>query len=160
MIEPLSLKRHKLHFLAEFICLRPTEYDFYFTETNTRYYITDLSSLKKLLRQSSSIFVSEERGDFKGIILLWKSDGGGKVRHYVKINADSLATAEKLITVLTWNATTDIFAKLRKDNIFLPPLRNKSFKFEGSRGQQILLHRKYVPITKERYECSDTDDNN
>lgn len=149
MIEPLTLKKHSLHFLAEFICEKEQDYDFYFTNENSRHYITDLSSLKKFIKQSNTIFVCrDDKMDFQGLVLLWKSSGGGISRYYIKLFAINERIAEKLLIVLIWNSTTDIYAKFRRDNRFLPLLKNKGFRFQASRGAQLLLHRKFVPMRK------------
>ena len=127
-----------LHFLVNNF-----DYDFYFTEHNARYYIDEIPTLKKLLKSSDLIYSIQTGGDFDGIILTWKSVGGGKQRHYVKLNVKTVELAEKLLTVLLWNTKQHLFVKLRKDSKFMPLFKNKGFRFKGGRGIQVLLQRKY-----------------
>ena len=123
-------------------------YDFYFTDNNSRIYANDKKSLKTFLKNSESVFVLKEKGDYKGIIMVWKSVGGGKTRHYVKVNAENNKIAKDLLTVLTWNSSRDLFVKLRKDSPFLTAFKQKGFRFAGGRGIQILLRRKYIKPAK------------
>ena len=128
------------------------DYDFYYTHENARIYITDIHNLKRLLKSSHYIYTLEENGEYVGIVLLWKSHGGGKERYYVKIKATSDEVAKKLITVLLWNTRKEVYAKIRKDNKFLSTLRNKGFKFLGGRGVQVLLS--YKPKRKENHNAT------
>ena len=121
-------------------------YDFYVTESNTRTYITDSLSLKKLFKNSEFIYTLEEKGDYVGIILVWKSVGGGQKRYYVKLNSQNLYIGYKLLTLLLWHAEQDLFVKIRKDSKYLNLFREKGFKFYGGRGCQMLLKRKKNPI--------------
>ena len=115
------------------------DYDFYYTYENSRIYISDIHSLKRLIKASTNVYVLEENGEYVGLILLWKSIGGGKERYYIKVKAKTTEIAKQLLTVLVWNTKKEIYAKIRKDNKFLPVFRNKGFKFLGGRGIQILL---------------------
>lgn len=125
--------------------------DFYFTENNSRFYIRDIPTLKKFLNQSCSIFYSSnESSDFDGIILVWKSTGGGIERYYVKLTAENPKIAEALVTNLLWNFNKDLFIKIRKDNKFLNVFKKKGFSFIGGRGYQVLLKRKAYPINTKK----------
>jgi len=139
MIESFRIKKNT--HLADLLNFITTDfdYDFYYTHENSRIYISDVYSLKRLVKASSHVYVLEEKGNYVGIILLWKSVGGGKERYYIKIKANSAEIAKQLITVLVWNTKKEVYAKIRKDNKFLPVFRNKGFKFLGGRGIQILL---------------------
>ncbi len=142
MIERMDVKNQtECSWLVEFLTSN-VDYDFYFTEDNTRIYITDIPSLKKLFKASEHIYALKEDGDYKGIILVWKSVGGGKTRKYVKINAKDERVARDLITVLMWNCFDDLYIKVRKDSPILPAVKQKGFRFEGGRGSQILLRGK------------------
>ena len=122
------------------------DWDFYITEQNKRYYITDISSLKKLFKNSTDIYTSEDEIGYSGLILLWKSFGGDKKRYYVKLIAKDREIARNLLTALVWNNNSEIFAKLRKDSPYIDVLKQRGFKFRGGRGVQILLKRKkYKP---------------
>lgn len=147
MIEKLSLKKNELLWLLDFIG-EHNNYDFYYTQDNNRIYITDLRSLKKLLRNSLYVYVKKEKGDILGVILAWKSIGGGVTRFYVKILANSSKTAKDLLTVLLWNSDRDLFVKIRKDSKFLNVFKEKGFRFCGARGIQILLNRKSIPFAR------------
>jgi hypothetical protein len=149
MIESFSVKKNTslvelLNFLKE-----DFDYDFYYTHENARIYISNLSNLKHLLKSSHYIYTLEEKGEYAGIVLLWKSHGGGKERYYIKLKATNPEVAKSLITVLLWNTRKEVYAKIRKDNKFLSTLRNKGFKFLGGRGVQVLLS--YKPKRKENY---------
>lgn len=131
-------------------------YDFYFTEANTRYYVTDIPSLKKLIKSSVCAYGLKERGDYQGIALIWKGIGENKVRHYIKLSATNSKVARDLLTVLLWNSNKDLFVKIKKDSQFLNVFKQKGFKFIASRGIQLLLYRKYIPReTKVYYKKED-----
>ena len=148
MIEPLK-KRKKLNYgeLIAFL-IEKFDYDFYITENNVRLYMTDKTNLKKFFKQTAIILYNKEHGDYSGIIGVWKSIGGGKTRHYVKLNADNFDTAKNLLTALLWNFERDLYVKIRKDSKFVSAFKNKGFRFKGGRGCQILLYRKYIPKRK------------
>ena len=113
--------------------------DFYFTENNERFYVTDFSTLKRFLRACRFIYVKKEKGEYRGLVMLWKSTGGGKDRYYLKMCALTPNDARDLMTVLLWNVSKEIFVKIRKENKILPVIRSKGFRFLGGRGIQVLL---------------------
>ena len=139
MIESFRLKKNT--HIAELLSFIMTDfdYDFYYTHENSRIYISDVYNLKRLIKASSHIYTLEENGNYAGIILLWKSIGGGKERYYIKIKAINAEVAKKLITILLWHIQKEVYVKIKKDNKFLSVFRNKGFKFLGGRGIQILL---------------------
>jgi len=129
------------------------DYDFYVTENNERMYITEYSNLLKLFKNSDSIYIYEDGIDIRGLVLVWRSYGGGKKRRYVKIHAENSNIATKLLTVLTWNSNTDLFVKIRKDSKYLQSFKSKGFRFVGGRGIQLLLKRKnYKTLEEREYE--------
>jgi len=139
LIESLVIsKKTDLNSLLEFI-REEFDYDFYYTFENSRIYSSTLTELKTFLHACRNIYVFCDRGDYKGIIMLWKSMGGGKERCYVKIRAQNDDIARNLLTVLLWNIKDEIFAKIRKDNKYLQVFKNKGFRFIGGRGIQVLL---------------------
>ena len=142
MIEPLTKKPNYTE-LSIFL-IDEFDYDFYITENNVRLYMTDKKHLKKFLRQCSMVFIKKERGDYKGVIGVWKSVGGGKTRYYIKLAATDFNMAKNLLTVLLWNFEKDLYVKIRKDSKFVSAFKNKGFRFHGGRGCQILLYRKFV----------------
>jgi len=143
MVEQLhTLKTKKTLGLLDFF-QENFSYDFYITENNNRIYITDYDSLRKLFKESTNIYcIKDRRNDFLGIILIWKSNNNGIERYYVKINAVDEKVASDLITVLLWNFDEDLYVNLRKDSLFLYVFKDKGFRFEASRGFQVLLKRK------------------
>ncbi len=147
MVEEYKRKKHNSNTIVSFLN-KNSDYDFYITEQNSRYYITDENSLSKLLKQSVKTYTLIEKGDCKGIIILWKSTGGDKKRYYVKMNATDKINADKILTVLLWNTDKELFVKIRKESKFLSVFKRKGFRFKGGRGCQVLLHRK-CPIKKE-----------
>ena len=153
MIEKLVVnKKSKLTDLLHFVeGLKDS--DFYYTKDNQRLYVTDINSLKGFLRDSSQVYVCKDaRGDYQGILLVWKSIGGGQTRYYVKVNAVSSKIATDLLTILTWNFNRQLFVKIRKDSKLIEGFKFKGFRFEGSRGTQLLLKRDKSPYEFKTYQ--------
>jgi hypothetical protein len=122
-----------------------TNYDFYYTKDNSRYYITDLISLKNFLKTISTAYIAKEKDDYLGIITVWKGVSDDKVRYYIKLSAKTTKIASDLITVLLWNFNKELYVKIRKDSKFIEAFKQKNFRFIGARGSQILLNRKFIP---------------
>ena len=119
------------------------------TIVNNRYYITDVSSLKRFFKNSENIYVTEDEEGYSGIVLVWKSFGGNQKRYYVKLNAKTPDIARNLLTALVWNDDREMFVKVRKNSKFLSVFKSKGFRFKGGRGIQILLRKKkYKPREK------------
>jgi hypothetical protein len=114
--------------------------DFYLTENNQRIFIKDSETLKKLLSETEICFF-ENTPINQGIILIWRSHGGDKVRYYIKLIANNEETTRGLLTMLFWNFDKNIFLKIKKDSKFLHIFKEKGFKFIGGRGSEILLTR-------------------
>lgn len=143
MITKINKRNKKQYYwITEFLA-NNSSYDFYYTENNSRNYITDEKSVKGLFKNSEYIYYKEENGECVGIILVWIGEGGGKKRFYVKVNALSPKIAKDLLTVILWNSKLDLFVKIRKDSKFLQIFKEKRFKFIRGRGYQILLKRRY-----------------
>ena len=155
MITKLT-KKPNYHELLEFFT-ENFSYDCYITENNVRLYMTDISNIKKLVRQASAIFELRERGDLKGLVGVWKSVGGGITRYYVKFVASKFKNVKDILTVLLWNFNTDLYVKIRKESPYVSAFKNKNFRFVGGRGCQILLYRKYIPM-RPTNEYRNTDD--
>ena len=134
-------KKSEYGFLLEFL-IEHSDYDFYFTEDNNRIYVTDLKSLKKLLKNTSKIYIQKEKDDYIGCVLILKSFDKVQPRYYIKVCAKSTKIAKDILTVLLWDSKKELFIKLRKDSKFLNIFKEKGFRFQGSRGVQILLNRK------------------
>ena len=145
MIERLKTRsRVELGWVVEFLN-ENNNYDFYLTKDNSRLYIRDIKSLKMLLRESIDAYIQKEKGNITGLILLWRSSGGGKSRFFVKLVANDSKVSRDLLTVLLWNTAMELYVKIRKDSKFLQVFKSKGFKFKGGRGVQILLYRKNRP---------------
>ena len=116
MIErfPLS-NRNECAWLLEYIESQ-RDMDFYYTKDNNRIYISDYVSLKNFFRESAQIFVKKDHGNYQGVVLVWKSVGGGTSRYYVKLLADDVKSAKDLLTILLWNCSSELFVKIRKDS--------------------------------------------
>lgn len=128
-------------------CLVNNNWDFYYTVDNTRIYVTDSLSLKKMLVASRDIYISSDK-DINGIILVWKSLGGDKIRNYIKFNVNSSKILKNLITTLMWNNSQELFIKIKKDSKYVEALKQKGFRFSGGRGTQILLRGQSKPLPK------------
>lgn len=149
MIEQLTkkLKNNEYNELNTFF-LDYFDYDFYITQENIRLYMTDKTNIKKFLKQCVKVFIKKEKGNYQGLIGIWKSLGGGKVRYYIKIVAIDFTVAKDLLTGLLWNFENDLYVKIRKDSKFVSAFKTKGFRFVGGRGCQILLRRKYIDPKK------------
>jgi hypothetical protein len=106
------------------------------------------------LRNSIILYTKKENGDYQGCILVLRSSGAGINRYYVKVVAKNSKIAEELVIVLIWNFHKELFIKMRKDNKFLSAFKKKGFRFQGSRGIQLLLKREksdyeYKQVLKE-----------
>jgi hypothetical protein len=156
MIELLKNKPNYYE-LAQFF-EKTFDYDFYITEDNVRLYMTNISNIRKFLKQTCGVYVFKDHGEYKGLIGVWKSLGGGKTRYYIKIAALNFDIAKNLLTVLLWNFEKDLYIKLRKDSQFVSAFKNKGFRFHGGRGCQILLYRKFIgKRIKHEYSNHDKD---
>jgi len=147
MIELIKQKKLNYSEAVAFL-IEAFDHDFYITENNVRLYMTDKTNFKKFLKQSVKTYYLKEKGDYTGIIGVWRSIGGGKKRYYIKVAAKDFNTAKNLLTVLLWNFEGDLYIKLRKDSKFVSAFKNKGFRFKGGRGCQILLYRKFVKQRK------------
>lgn len=128
--------------------------DFYFTKDNTRTYIVNLASLKLLVKDSIHVLTLKEKGNYVGVIALWKGFGGGQNRYYVKMSALNDRVAENLLTALLWITGKDLYWKIRNDSSLVQVAKKKGFRFKAGRGLQILLNRKarYNPRNFKQYK--------
>jgi len=141
MVERFNITAKKEYlFLLDFL-INNKDLDFYYTKDNQRIYISNTYELKQLLRQATIVYSLKEKGDYVGLILIWKSKGGNVTRRYIKIIAKDENIADKLLTVLLWNNFFEFFVKINKHSRFLKAFSNKGFKFFGGRGSQLLLKR-------------------
>ena len=124
-------------------------YDFYFSQDNAKVYITDKPSLKALLRNTVCAFGKRERGDYKGIIIVWRSIKEGIKKYYVKINACNDKVAEELITILNWNFGKEMFFRIRNNSKLIEVAKRKGFRFFMEKGPYIILKGKSLIYKKE-----------
>lgn len=137
MIVNYNKKKH-LYGIMSFIS-KNRDKDFYYTEDNLRKYITSVEILEKFLKDTVKCLVYPEDGDIKGLVLVWRAVGGDKNRYYVKISALNKRIADKLMIVLLWNFSSELFVKISRNSPHLSIFQKKGFKFAGGRGREILL---------------------
>lgn len=114
--------------------------DFYITKHNLRLFIKDNKHLLfEALKNGDKVVFSEEEGI---VFVTGFSDNAD--RKYLKILANDLESANKLVKVLLWNIEVELWAKIKKNNPILSVLQKNGFIFRGNRGKEILLVRKYI----------------
>jgi len=149
MIKRFNIRNSKNYSeLLDFI-IEMKDSDFYLTENNDRIYIGELIHLKKLFKNSMSVFYLKRDGDYVSFVLIWKSFGGDKKRNYVKLLARDVKAATDLMRGFLWHVDIELYAKLNKKHPFLSVFKRNRFKFVGGRGRQILLYRD-KPIKREK----------
>jgi len=79
----------------------------------------------------------------KGIIFItgW-SDKANRI--YIKVLSEDLNEIEQLLQVVLWNIKCDLWIKIKKNNPANQVFQKHGFKFFGSRGVEILLHKDKV----------------
>jgi len=109
--------------------------DFYITKDNLRLFIKDNPELlEECLKKDEKIAFCK-----KGIAFTYGLKDE-RYRTYVKIVAEDKNTADKLLQVIDWNLKYEIlYCKVKKNNPIVNVLKNRNFKFNGSRGKEILL---------------------
>lgn len=118
--------------------------DFYYTQDNKRYFINTKENLRSFLKRVNNVYLIQERGDIQGVIALWSSEFNNGKRYFVKINALDNLIADKLLTIILWNFSKELYLKIHKFSKYLPVFYNKGFKFIGVRGfdnKELLLYR-------------------
>ncbi len=136
--------------------------EFYFTEGNKRFFITNVAEFKRLLNQSHHCyFVNDPLINSKGVILIWKSktqESGSLVRRYVKIAANNNQTAKNLLNLLLWAYPQELYSKIKKNSPFAYIFKSKKFMFEGDRGTEILLKKIGTLSRVEPYKNKEQED--
>ena len=118
--------------------------DFYLTKENLRLFIRENQDLLfDLLKKGDSIVFDEEKG-----IIFATGFAEKRERKYIKILSKDPKAADQLLKALAWNIKTDLFIKVKKNNVILPILKKNGFIFLGSRGKETLLIRKKSTFTK------------
>ena len=113
--------------------------DFYVTKENLRLFIKENSEL---------LYDSLNKGDKiaycdKGIIFITGWSDKAK-RIYVKLLSEDESTIDKMLQVVLWNIKCDLWIKIKKNNPANQIVQKYGFKFFGSRGCEILLHKEAV----------------
>lgn len=116
--------------------------DFYLTENNKRYYINSYGLLKKLLKNTTQIYASDNNGVIEGIILIWKAFGKGVSRNYIKLNAKNKKIADDLLTVLLWNYGGELYIKFKENSPNVKLFLNHNFEEFYVRDSNVLLRRR------------------
>ncbi len=134
------------------------DYDFYYYKADSKIYITDIPSLRTAIKDSVCNYTYSDKGFYKGVVLVLKSDIPNNKRFYVKMNATDPKVALDLLTILLWNFNRDLYARVKKDSKFIDVLKYKGFRFVAVKGNQILLERKAFPIDTSRVYRKEGDD--
>ena len=142
MIRPIN-KKDESSFI-QFCQLKDTYEDFYITQENKRYFLTDTNVAKKVFKtcykRADICYISEGDKGINGIVLVIGYAEKAN-RKYVKLLAENQKVADNLLKYLNWNHKKDIHAKLNNKNPLVQVFKNNGFKFLGGRGSQTLLVR-------------------
>lgn len=119
--------------------------DLYLIENNERIRINGLKILKKLIKSCHHLYLSTDDVD-KGFVLVESIIENEVQKNYVKLVANNRDTAKKLIDVLSWNYNKELCVKIRKDSPYIDAFRAKGFRFDCSKGPQLVLKRIAIPL--------------
>lgn len=136
--------------------------DFYITENNQRILINNDKTLRKLIKQSNLIYyVNDFDIEAKGLIAIVKGKSENVERNYIKILASDYYTVIDLLTVFSWNCGKEVYIKLHKNSPYLKAFYSKGFKFNGGRGEQVLLKRdKRIIVNSDKIHMKDKEEIN
>jgi hypothetical protein len=116
--------------------------DFYVTKDNIRIGIRENSDiLFKYLGKGDVIAYEENNENGLALVTGWSDRSP---RKYVKILTKDEHLASNLLKIINWNATIDLYAKLKKNNPLIKVFNRNGYSFKGDRGSEILLMRQYV----------------
>ena len=122
--------------------------DFYVTQSNLRLFIKENEHLLfEALKKGDKITFSEEEGI--AFVTGWSDNSP---RKYLKLLVKNNDSANRLIKVLLWNIKTDLYIKIKKTNPLLEVLKQNRFMFQGDRGREILLVKKYRGDNNAKYQ--------
>jgi len=148
---------------------RDTYSDFYITRDNKRLFLNNLKVAKNVffncLKHSDKCLIYEENDSIQGIIFITGFTDKFH-RKYLKILTNNQNDTFNLIRALNWHYNCDLYVKIKKYNPAIEVLlgtknynwylkkeldedrfRGFGFKFQGSRGKEILLFRKFQKRT-------------
>ncbi len=114
--------------------------NFYYTKNNTRVPIKNKEDVRDFLKDCSYVAVSDDK-DMDGVLAIWKAEGNGVNRNFLKLLTDDAGIAEKLLSFLFWNRNEELFIKIARNSSLVRVLRDKKFVFLKNRGKEILLYR-------------------
>lgn len=151
MIRSLN-KKDLTNFLS--FCSQKDRYsDCYITRNNKRLFLNDQKVCSKVfsncLKHGDKCLIKEDQEEIKGILLV-TGYADQYPRKFIKILAQDNQTIDDLLKSLTWTHNTDLYIKIKRDNPIQQiatgnkkDFRGFGFRFQGSRGKEILLYRKY-----------------
>lgn len=112
--------------------------DFYITKENLRLFIeVNLDLFFDCLKNGDKIAFGDEGIAF---ITGWSDNFD---RKYLKLLAEDIKSADKLLKVIDWHVKTDLYIKIKRNNKLLPALKAHNFVFLKPRGKEVLYFRKY-----------------
>lgn len=128
--------------------------DFYITRANLRLDIkSNTHVLFKNLKNGDKILFGENA---IGVVTGFSDNAN---RKYLKILFEDKKEADKILKVLNWNITHDVFIKIKKRNPLQEVLKRNGFRFLAGRGKEILFLRKYIKYRENKYVKRHSDKN-
>jgi len=124
--------------------------DFYCTKDNVRIPLRDNPDvLFSYLNKGDVVAYEKDNETGLGFVTGWSD---GSARKYVKILTKDEHLASNLLKIINWNATIDLFAKLKKSNPLVNVFQRSGYSFKGDRGSEILLMRQYIYHPQKEYK--------
>ena len=137
MIVKYNKKKHEIDLIL--LVKENFNYDFYITENNNRIIIKDNISIKKLFRNVTIAYISENKSEIDGVMLIWQAVGANVKRNYVKFNVLNKKVAENLLNTLVQDYKGKLYIKIKKDSLYLQLFKDNDFRFCHDRGSELLL---------------------
>lgn len=122
--------------------------ELYLTENKIRIPVTNKILLKKFINNSKLVYVKTEKGDVCGVLIRWTSNSENVKREYIKLSAINVKDAGDLLTIMIWETKTDLYIKVDNNSHLMPALLEKGFRFFAGRGEQILMKRQFIYVSK------------
>jgi len=120
--------------------------DFYITKDNERKFISDPKVAKKVfssaLKHGDKCYLLETDGIIRGIFLI-VGYADKFNRKYIKVIAENEQALDDLFKGVSWQVNTDLWLKVKKENPVAIIAKRWGFRFQGSRGKEILLSRNF-----------------
>ena len=124
--------------------------DFYITSNNIRIPLRDNPEVLFDYLNKGDVVVYEEDNETGIGLVTGFSDRSP--RKYVKLLTKDEHLASNLLKIINWNATIDLFAKLKKNDPLIKVFQRNGYSFKGDRGSEILLMRQYVYHPQKEYK--------